>query len=113
MLAWSTIAESDDTKLWRPMPQTAAMAYPGPYWPMVFAVPLGFLTLPTFCSRPPSARPTFDQAAAASSATIFAACRRAGRPTATLDLTIAAPGVTRNASGFEECEIAPLPGVRL
>ena len=54
----------------------------------------------------------FDEAAAASYAAIFAARRRAGRPTATLDLMIAAIArsqgasvVTRNVSGFEECGV--------
>lgn len=52
----------------------------------------------------------FDMEAAAAYADIFAARRRAGRPTATLDLMIAsvarsqgASVVTRDISGFEGC----------
>lgn len=54
----------------------------------------------------------FDTPAATAYASIFAACRRAGRPPATLDLMIAsvaqsrgASVVTRDASGFEGCGI--------
>jgi len=53
---------------------------------------------------------SFDMAAAAAYADIFAARRRAGRPTATLDLMIAsvaraqdASVITRDISGFEDC----------
>ena len=52
----------------------------------------------------------FDLAAASAYAELFAARRRAGRPTATLDLMIAAIArchdacvVTRDIGGFEEC----------
>ena len=52
----------------------------------------------------------FDMDAAIAYADIFAARRRAGRPTATIDLTIAsvarshnASVVTRDISGFEGC----------
>ena len=54
----------------------------------------------------------FDAAAAAAYADIFAARRRAGRPTAPLDLMIAAVArasgagvVTRNIGGFENCGV--------
>ena len=54
----------------------------------------------------------FDTAAAASYADIFAARKRAGRPTAPLDLMIAAVArtkgasiVTRDTRGFEECGV--------
>jgi len=54
----------------------------------------------------------FDAAAAAASADIFAARRRAGRPTAPLDLMIAAVArangagvVTRDIRGFENCGV--------
>ena len=52
----------------------------------------------------------FDDAAAAAYAELFAARRSAGRPTATMDLMIAAIArcrdagvVTRDVGGFEEC----------
>jgi hypothetical protein len=55
----------------------------------------------------------FDTKAAAAYADIFAARRRAGRPSATLDLMIAsvaqshgASVVTRDTSGFEGCGLA-------
>jgi predicted nucleic acid-binding protein len=55
----------------------------------------------------------FDMEAAAAYAEIFAARRRGGRPTATLDLMIAsvarshgASVVTRDTSGFEDCGLA-------
>lgn len=54
----------------------------------------------------------FDTDAAAAYADIFAARKRAGRPTAPLDLMIAAVArvkgasvVTRDTSGFEECGV--------
>ena len=54
----------------------------------------------------------FDAAAAAAYADIFAARRRAGRPTAPLDLMIAAVArangagvVTRDIGGFEGCGV--------
>jgi len=54
----------------------------------------------------------FDTTAAAAYADIFAARRRAGRPTAPLDLMIAAVArargasvVTRDISGFEDCGV--------
>ena len=54
----------------------------------------------------------FDTAAAAAYADIFAARRRAGRPTAPLDLMIAAVArangagvVTRDVGGFEDCGV--------
>ena len=54
----------------------------------------------------------FDTAAAAAYADIFAARRRAGRPTAPLDLMIAAVAhannaavVTRDTGGFEDCGV--------
>jgi toxin FitB len=54
----------------------------------------------------------FDTAAAAAYADIFAARKRAGRPTAPLDLMIAAVArtqgasvVTRDTRGFEECGV--------
>ena len=54
----------------------------------------------------------FDAAAAAAYADIFAARRRAGRPTAPLDLMIAAVArangagvVTRDTGGFEDCGV--------
>jgi predicted nucleic acid-binding protein len=54
----------------------------------------------------------FDAAAAAAYADIFAARRRAGRPTAPLDLMIAAVArangagvVTRDIGGFEDCGV--------
>jgi predicted nucleic acid-binding protein len=54
----------------------------------------------------------FDTAAAAAYADIFAVRRRAGRPTAPLDLMIAAVArangagvVTRDTSGFEDCGV--------
>jgi predicted nucleic acid-binding protein len=54
----------------------------------------------------------FDMDAAIAYADIFAARRRAGRPTATIDLTIAsvarshnASVVTRDISGFEGCSL--------
>ena len=54
----------------------------------------------------------FDTAAAAAYADIFAARKRAGRPTAPLDLMIAAIArtkgasvVTRDTRGFEECGV--------
>ena len=54
----------------------------------------------------------FDAAAAAAYADIFAAHRRAGRPTAPLDLMIAAVArangagvVTRNIGGFADCGV--------
>jgi toxin FitB len=54
----------------------------------------------------------FDTAAAAAFADIFAARRRAGRPTAPLDLMIAAVArakgasvVTRDIGGFEDCGV--------
>ena len=54
----------------------------------------------------------FDTAAAAAYADIFAARRRSGRPTAPLDLMIAAVAranragvVTRDAGGFEDCGV--------
>jgi hypothetical protein len=54
----------------------------------------------------------FDTAAAAAYADIFAARRRAGRPTAPLDLMIAAVArakgasvVTRDIGGFEDCGV--------
>ena len=57
-------------------------------------------------------QPTFDAAAAAAYADIFAARRRAGRPTAPLDLMIAAVArangagvVTRDIGGFEDCGV--------
>jgi predicted nucleic acid-binding protein len=56
---------------------------------------------------------TFDTAAATAYADIFAVRRRAGRPTAPLDLMIAAVAfansasvVTRDVSGFEGCGVA-------
>jgi hypothetical protein len=55
----------------------------------------------------------FDMEAAIAYADIFAARRRAGRPTATVDLMIAsvarsqgASVVTRNVADFEECGVA-------
>jgi len=55
----------------------------------------------------------FDMEAAAAYADIFAARRRGGRPTATLDLMIAsvarshgASVVTRDTGGFEDCGLA-------
>ncbi len=55
---------------------------------------------------------TFDTAAATAYADIFAVRRRAGRPTAPLDLMIAAVAiansasvVTRDVSGFEGCGV--------
>jgi predicted nucleic acid-binding protein len=55
----------------------------------------------------------FDTAAAAAYADIFAARRRAGRPTAPLDLMIAAVAqaksatvVTRDTGGFEACGVS-------
>jgi hypothetical protein len=55
---------------------------------------------------------SFDTAAAAAYADIFAARRRAGRPTAPLDLMIAAVArargasvVTRDIGGFEDCGV--------
>jgi predicted nucleic acid-binding protein len=55
----------------------------------------------------------FDTAAAAAYAVIFAARRSAGRPTAPLDLMIAAVAhannasvVTRDTGGFEDCGVA-------
>jgi predicted nucleic acid-binding protein len=55
----------------------------------------------------------FDMEAAIAYADIFAARRRAGRPTATVDLMIAAAAYCRNASvvtrdtaGFEACGVA-------
>ena len=55
---------------------------------------------------------TFDTAAASAYAGIFAVRRRAGRPTAPLDLMIAAVAVansasvvTRDVSGFEGCGV--------
>ena len=54
----------------------------------------------------------FDAAAAAAYADVFAARRRAGRPTAPLDLMIAAVArangagvVTRDIGGFETCGV--------
>jgi predicted nucleic acid-binding protein len=54
----------------------------------------------------------FDSAAASAYADLFAARKRAGRPTAPLDLMIAAVArakgasvVTRDTSGFEECGV--------
>src|SRR5215470_4207446 len=56
---------------------------------------------------------SFDTKAAAAYAGIFASCRRAGRPVATVDLMIAsiaqshgASLVTRDTSGFEGCGLA-------
>jgi toxin FitB len=56
---------------------------------------------------------SFDQEAAIAYADIFAACRRAGRPAATVDLMVAAVAycrnasvVTRNAADFEACKVA-------
>lgn len=55
----------------------------------------------------------FDMDAAAAYAEIFAARRRAGRPSATVDLMIAAVArsrsasvVTRNVADFDECGVA-------
>jgi len=54
----------------------------------------------------------FDTEAAIAYASVFATCRKAGRPAATLDLMIAsvaqsrgASVVTRDTSGFEGCGI--------
>jgi predicted nucleic acid-binding protein len=55
---------------------------------------------------------SFDAEAADAYAAIFAACRRMGRPTATLDLMIAsvarsqgASVVTRDVAGFQDCGV--------